>query len=1060
MPQERLMNESQVVRSTIDHNLRSSSTSPIRRSNPSAPKKPKQPWQSPCLADSVTTERRNITVKKRRKLRSIEPPKSPSKPEPDSVKAKPAQTRERFAEILTKVSWDWTDGDSYSLNHTLLNSGSGTQIRRSISNTRAYVFSGDGAMEENDGAIVKQIKSSLDPGQKRPWEKSNTATGDQSTIKAEQIGSAQGTCLRSPEAILSRYHGSSSQYYPPNATQPLRDPVTPPLSSSTISDWVTKPTKPTYTVEDDKLMLSFENIVEGALYEITIDIELIFTEYDGWQRLNIPQAAPFCNIANDAYPGSFFFRMEPITEHMAKRHFDTTCLMEPLLNNTSIEGLYDLSQPLFLALKQEIDAYLVPLFDMMSTTYISLDHSENQARNGFRVRCAIHLRPVLPPRETISSKYVSFRFVLCDSTISQTVRTLDSGECMVEIFEEPPLPDVASHDDVSVTITRPLDDLDKEMVLCFTSIHDGQPPFTLRVPTIHPDLGKSLTETVIVCQPPEPLLIDYQLPVIANPWKCSNVQGLDSLLFRFDRSEEARALAKGFVRDDILLKVTELPVARFAELQTFGLGTIERGVRGNLRSPFGTVRRAAIWIGRLMGGGVQCHMQMELLTDDDTCLLRIDLKGWVLAHAIVDSKLSSESNGEWRQADDHILLLRPQMGPGQSVWVEVCFNHNSRTRAGAAKYVDDDKGKKNDEASDIQSRPKYHPPVILGKYIVNASLQCGFKHSRVTVWTSFHPPKLTDFLRGRDSSVRLPHLKPGYRLKITDLSQKLTDVDRMKIDRMKTAILDKFSKEKSTVSLDSTSPLPPIASSARKLPPGARVRFADEKPTANESGTANGASEEEMLQDVAIFPEDFGAGEEEGAHESLTEDEDILGDRSGWTTTLVILLLAVVCAYLIDPDTTLLTDRCNDLPAAFEHDVLLLRGLADTKSVNITHSLRSFTGSVPWGEVTTAIAGFLSVGHGGGKTVNETGVSEATAELLDRLRQPNRGVDGTIRGTRVVNGSDAMGEDQTPTRTIDSVEADSNALAPQILAKFGSWRDWLDQILGWKPVEEHQRSHS
>ena len=1060
-------------------------TSPTQRSTQSSPRKPKQPWRSPCLEDLNQPTRKIFTDRKSRKLPKKGPSKLASTPFNSSDKAQTDRRDARLAELLREVSSDFAGSEfSKSACSAFLGPHDGTQIGRGETITRPYLLSGgDGVLEgEERDALAKAIDMPI-PERKKPWDKPITTVADSASVEEDPTKSRQHSTttrsIHSSEAhspaieprLWLRHRGASGVYYLPDAIQPLRDTPSPPPSSPTLSSTQVEPIKPTWRSEPDKVLLSFKGISERALYEVLIEVEVLLTPADtlGWQRLNIPRLAPRTTLAKDTQFCSFSFYMKPANEeHMGNEaQFDTTCLTEAVETVISVFGTYDLDKPLFLGIRKKVEIYVAPVFNTASETYITMGQcnglvpcNENYTKPGcscmkssgnqIRVTHTIQLTTELLHKD-IFTNFVAFTFILRHSRLFPFTRTLEPGECQVVVIQEPSPPRCTS-DEITVVIKRAIDDIDKELHLCFTNNYSQKPPFTLRLPIIRPKLGDVLDGSIILCRPAEPLLVAHIPPGPATSWRLllKDQRGL-----RFERLEMPRLFPME-LQDNVLIRVTEVPAVSFADLQNFSHYT-NKEVHPE-EYPFAPVKNAKYWIGKVLGGGLQCRLWTEMEVGLSSNVLKINPKGWIPAHAFINGRLSTEADGGWRKTEDDFLTLfkSPQILSGDVVQIQVCFHHGPE-RALSQIEADanaQDRGG-NSTTYDTGVSFEWHLPIIVSKTILNASVKCTFDSSLVTVCTGLDPRQFAHALFGNRRKIALVRLVSGYSLMVADLS--LPEIDD---DSEDGSVKDTTNEENLIKSPEFLIPVKPVTASPRKLGPGVRVRFADEEPRRDE-GAAQSASgesmtESEMLQEVEIFPEDFGACEERRELAEAASEEENTGGRMGWAMSLIVILLAGLLVYFVDPEAVSPLDDERELEAAFDRDAFLTDDLVDGLRFDISSQLRSLTTNIPWANLTALISGLWNAENGGSfAQIHEIVKPEATVERARaKAKRPDLFVDENSQRTRVVGEDlDFYDDMHMPPTTEEAVEETGEVVAtPKVLAKIWTWRDRIDHALGWEPV--------
>lgn len=515
---------------------------------------------------------------------------------------------------------------------------------------------------------------------------------------------------------------------PPRSTRSTSPDISPRMwvrrngSSSSYFPLLSRPREadscPTVATTDKKLEIFFGDGVPSGEYLVEIEVDIWLSDPDthGWRKFSVHG---FPLSQNKEVTGALSFRLGPLPAHAntlattGQRSVGSNDRSFPeaqfvannldavqISNATQISGSFCLCDPLTLSVRLKTAIWAMPCWDgsfELQTFPRRWEDHELQLLHHASLAMVL-------PKDDIFAERVSFSFLVKNVPFKDQTFGLQVGEHSIHLDTVETLEE-ESVEFARITVVRNVQDLAEPLEVYFETYFSNSDQVTIRLPSITPEAGKALSETVVLAKPLLPLVVKYLPRETFTTWECTNLCDGQLQILRFARVEVPRLLPYD-LKDDIIVRVEELHPVRFGAAEA-------PGNHWSSEKSTDFAWDLDIKIDRTRGQDLECQMGLSLMVGNTDQILHVNPQGWIPDLFMVDGRLTTQAVGEWREDVNGLLTLikMSTMGFGQTLrlemrWKKPVISDNSQVHDGGV------------------SKTEYELPKIIDKPVLGGSLEC------------------------------------------------------------------------------------------------------------------------------------------------------------------------------------------------------------------------------------------------------------------------------------------------------------------------------------------------
>lgn len=488
---------------------------------------------------------------------------------------------------------------------------------------------------------------------------------------------------------------SSGQYFPGRESTPLKPRIYPLMRTTA-----------------EKLEVHFEQGTVAGIYRVEIEASVCVSrpDPDGWRDFSIPgflspqetsisglMSFQLVSSPREVYEQSLIMSDEPnlTASCPMQAQFDTSHLFDvEIQESAKMFGKFNLQSPLTLRLRLKEPVHEIAEWGGSIVLCTSVAWSGEQ---GIQVKHHASLT-IENANQDIFAERIRYSLLIKNGSFKTQDRDLETGQFSISV-EDTGHQEEQRKDHTELSITRDAQDLSRPLQIYFTANYPGKSVITIPLPSVLPKIGEMLSERILLAEPPPPLVIEYQTMGLFTTWKCLEVFKGQGRTTQFDRVKIPRLLPQG-LKDDVILEIKELNHVQFQAMEALG----DSLVSGELSD---LVWNLKIKVDRVYSKDLECRMSFNVEVGHNRRLLTMYAPNWIPDLSIVDGRITSKFEGEWREDENGNLTMFNFSG--------MAVRQRIKVKMRWKELVNHEVGKPKIE---------YGLPNILGKSVLGGSLKC------------------------------------------------------------------------------------------------------------------------------------------------------------------------------------------------------------------------------------------------------------------------------------------------------------------------------------------------
>lgn len=487
---------------------------------------------------------------------------------------------------------------------------------------------------------------------------------------------------------------------------------------------------------EDRVYVCFPEHINQGVYEVRLDMSVFLSQPDalGWQTFSIPSlSADMCTNATGAFDFSLTI---PSGEDMdvPSAQFDSgECIVVEKRQKGSFQGNFLTNECLLLRLRLKAAIHPLENWDSAITIYTTITYDPAL---GTRLKHSVSL--TANHLDDIFAERVTMSILVKHGPREGGIYRLQSGQCLVQLFEDKSAATAGSRGPVEIVIERDFWDVDKRLGLEFTCRYPDMEKISISLPVIKPKSGKVLSEKIWALKPSPPLRFEAVSRPLLSTWEVRKQTIAQRELLCFTRMKMPALYPYGLA-DEANFQLRRLNPTLFNGSPVWNTPA---------EGPCNIIPSLEMIVDILPGKRIECRMSFDLEIGDHDRIIQVDAIGWQPKYALANGHLCTKTYAPWWDDSSRMSMFRsPWMQSGQKLRMELSFVVH--------RHVGDCTADRGDWI-----KLSYALPRVTDKFILGGSVTCNYNDAVVAVHGAAAYEELR-FARGKNCE-RLPSLERDY----------------------------------------------------------------------------------------------------------------------------------------------------------------------------------------------------------------------------------------------------------------------------------------------------------